>query len=147
MLDDSDRVLLFRGEDPDQPTTRFWFPTGGGIESGESAEDAAHREVLEETGLKEISLSPHIWNRRHVFKFYGKYQDVREIWFFARVRAFTVVTSGFTEIEKEIVKEVRWWTIAELEETTDVLTPRNLAFLISDLLLNGLPTKPIEVPV
>ena len=147
MLDDSDRVLLFRGEDPDQPSMRFWFPTGGGIEFGESEEDAAHREVLEETGLKEIALGPHIWNRRHVFKFYGKYQDVRETWFFARVPAFTVVTSGFTEIEKEIVKEHRWWTISELEETADVLTPRNLPLLVRDLLLNGLPNHPLDVPV
>ena len=147
MLDDSDRVLLFRGQDPDQPDTRFWFPTGGGIEAGETPEEAARREVLEETGLADIDLGPHIWNRRHLFKFYGEYQDVRETWFFARVPAFTVETSGFTEVEKEVVKESHWWTIAELEKTTDVLTPRNLAALVQDLLLNGLPEEPMDVPV
>lgn len=147
MLDDLDRVLLFRGQDPHQPTTRFWFPPGGGIESDESAEDAARREVREETGLTNFELGPHIWNRRHVFTFYGTHQDVRETWFFARVPAFTIDTSGFTDQEKEILQEHRWWTLPELEATTDSLTPRDLAPLLKDLLANGLPMNPVTVEV
>ena len=76
LVDDRSRVLLFRGQDPDQPNTRFWFPAGGGIEAGETPREAARREVREETGLTEFELGPHIWNRRHVFTFYGSYQDV-----------------------------------------------------------------------
>jgi 8-oxo-dGTP pyrophosphatase MutT (NUDIX family) len=71
LLDEFDRVLLFRGQDPLTPSIRYWFPAGGGIEPGESAADAAQREVWEETGLAHVELGPHIWNRRHVFTFYG----------------------------------------------------------------------------
>lgn len=147
MLDDQDRVLLFRGQDPHQPTTRFWFPPGGGIESGESADDAARREVREETGLANFELGPHIWNRRHVFTFYGTHQDVRETWFFARVPTFDIDTSGFTDVEREILQEHRWWTLPELETSTDVLTPRDLATLLRNLLEKGLPTSPVTVEV
>lgn len=147
MLDDQDRVLLFRGQDPNQPGIRFWFPTGGGIEPGESPEEAARREVWEETGLINFELGPHIWNRRHVFTFYGTEQDVRETWFFARVPAFTIDISGFTDQEREILQEHRWWTLPELEATTDVLTPRDLVALLRGLLENGLPKNPVTVEV
>jgi 8-oxo-dGTP pyrophosphatase MutT (NUDIX family) len=147
MLDELDRVLLFRGQDPLTPNIRYWFPVGGGIESGESAADAARREVWEETGLPIIELGPHIWNRRHVFTFYGALQDVREIWFFARVPSFDIDTSRFTEMERNVVKEHRWWTQNELDITSDVLTPRRLATLLRDLLINGLPTNPVEVDI
>ena len=51
LLDDSDRVLLLRGHDVDQPERGWWFTVGGGIDAGEDARAAAVREVREETGL------------------------------------------------------------------------------------------------
>ncbi len=147
MIDEFDQVLLFRGTNPSSPGIRFWFPTGGGIEIGETSEEAARREVFEETGLADFELGPHIWNRRHVFEFYGGLLDVREKWFFARVRHFEISTAGFTEEEQGFVQEHRWWPVAELETTRDVLTPKNLAPLLRGLLENGLPSEPVTIPI
>ena len=42
LLDDRDRVLLFRGFDPADPDRgSWWFTPGGGINPGESLEAAA----------------------------------------------------------------------------------------------------------
>ncbi|HEU0132799.1 MAG TPA: NUDIX domain-containing protein [Mycobacteriales bacterium] len=147
LLDDRDRLLLFRGVDPDRPGRRFWYPPGGGIEAGETAADAARREVLEETGLRDVVLGPHVWNRRHVAAFGGAVNDCRETWFLARVAAFDVDTSGFTELERRTITEHRWWTLAELAATTDRLTPRDLARLLAGLLRDGPPPSPVTVPV
>jgi 8-oxo-dGTP pyrophosphatase MutT (NUDIX family) len=99
VVDDRSRVLLFRGQDPDQPNTRFWFPTGGGIEAGETPEEAVRREVREETGLTEFELVL-IWNRRHVFTSMVHIQDVREIWFCPNP-CLEIETSGFSEEERK----------------------------------------------
>lgn len=147
MMDENDRVLLFRGKNSSLPGQRFWFPPGGGIENTETAEEAAKREAFEETGLSEFELGPHIWNRRHVFEFNGLYLDSRETWFFARVPHFDINTDGFTEVERLIVQEHRWWSVDELDQAEDTMTPRNLAELVRELIVHGLPTNPITIPV
>lgn len=61
LVDEDERVLLFRGES-DADGSGFWFPTGGGLEPGETPQQAAVREVLEETGQR-IELGPEVWTR------------------------------------------------------------------------------------
>jgi ADP-ribose pyrophosphatase YjhB (NUDIX family) len=53
ILDDQNRLLLMKRSD-----SGCWGPPGGAVELGEVVEDAARREVLEETGLalNELSL-------------------------------------------------------------------------------------------
>jgi 8-oxo-dGTP pyrophosphatase MutT (NUDIX family) len=62
LLDEHDRLLLFRAEDPGTGAV-FWFPAGGGIEDGEDAVAAARREVAEETGLTDLQLEAEVWHR------------------------------------------------------------------------------------
>jgi ADP-ribose pyrophosphatase YjhB (NUDIX family) len=53
ILDDQNRLLLMKRSD-----SGCWGPPGGAVELGEVVEEAARREVLEETGLalNELSL-------------------------------------------------------------------------------------------
>ena len=57
LLDPEGRILLMRGRLPGDPEApRVWFTVGGGIEPGESAEAAAAREIVEETGFLDAQL-------------------------------------------------------------------------------------------
>lgn len=63
-----DRVLLFcwTHELLRSPSGSVWITPGGGLEADETHEQAALRELHEETGMV-LPLGPCVWTRRHVF--------------------------------------------------------------------------------
>jgi 8-oxo-dGTP pyrophosphatase MutT (NUDIX family) len=145
LLDEADRLLLFRAEDAEAGS--FWFPVGGGLDDGEDAPTAAAREVAEETGLKDLALGAEVWTRRHVFTWRGVSWDQRERWYLARVAHFEPDTSAMTDGEKTDLTACRWWSVTDMEATTDRLTPRDLAARLRILLADGPPPAPIEVGI
>ena len=52
VLHESGILMIERGGDPLDPFLGYWSLPGGVIDDGESVEEAAVRETLEETGLK-----------------------------------------------------------------------------------------------
>ena len=66
VLDPADRILLVRF---DFPARCVWAAPGGGLEPGETHEQALARELREEAGLEVIDLGPWIWSRTHVIPF------------------------------------------------------------------------------
>ncbi|MCL3862311.1 NUDIX hydrolase [Actinotalea sp. K2] len=137
LLDDADRVLLVRGHDMDQPERSWWFTVGGGIDPGETAREAAVREVFEETGLLVTAgalLGP-VWTRSAVFDFLRRTVRQDEEFFLARVEApGALSTTGWTEVERGFVDEVRWWDLAELALVAQEVFPSGLAGLVAGLL-------------
>ena len=144
LLDPADRILLLSLRSPTTGRV-FWHVPGGGIEPGEDARVAAAREVAEETGLRNVQLGPEIWHRRHVYTWRDARYDQSERWFLARVPPFTPTRAGMTEAEQIDVLQARWWTLNELQETSEALSPRELAVYLADLLADGPPETPTEI--
>jgi 8-oxo-dGTP pyrophosphatase MutT (NUDIX family) len=142
LIDPSDRILLMQ--------VRFdrwggWLLPGGGLEAGEDHLAALHRELAEETGIPQVFVGPPLWRRRHVRPgLMAGYSGQEELVFLVPCHAFEVApTMSAEELRTEGVVGHRWWTSAELAETTDDLRPHNLAELVARVLEHGAPSAPL----
>jgi len=134
MLDETGRVLLFRGRDSARPEAgNWWFTPGGALESGETPEAAARREVYEETGYRLTGdLGPVVFEQTIWYSFEQVEYEQHEQFFRVQVEHGRLDYSGWTETERRTVQTHRWWTAAELATTTEVIYPATLLDLIPD---------------
>jgi ADP-ribose pyrophosphatase YjhB (NUDIX family) len=146
LVDEADRLLLVRVLDPVSGSS-WWAAPGGGVESNETFEAAAVREIEEETGLGALVLGPCVWLREHRGEFMGQRFHVVERIFFARVSAFAPNSDRYTELERQVQTDARWWSLRELEASTEAFAPRRLVDLYKRLLKSGPPALPIDVGV
>jgi 8-oxo-dGTP pyrophosphatase MutT (NUDIX family) len=133
LIDDAGRVLLIEGFDPAAAELGTWWITpGGGREADEDAEDAAIREVWEETGLllDAATLAGPLWHRRTVFPFDGMIVEQTEDFFTARVAHFDPAGTALTDLEHRSTVRMRWWSLAELEAADATIHPERLADLL-----------------
>ncbi|MFI8424483.1 NUDIX hydrolase [Streptomyces sp. NPDC085479] len=145
LLDPHDRILLMHGHEPDDPTDTWWFTPGGGLEGDETREQAALRELAEETGLTDVELGPVLWQRHCSFPFAGRQWHQDEWYYLARTRDTGPVPGpqALTELETRSLSGLRWWTSAELSVAHETVYPIRLAELLRTLLDEGPPRTPV----
>lgn len=142
LLDEADRILLVRFWDGDRS---WWCTPGGGIEPGETDEDAALRELREELGDTRFDLGPCIWTRRHIGVFRGVPFDQSERIYLGRVAAFEPRPSP-EALREHRPEDIRWWTLDEMDDTIE-FAPRRLPALVRQLLMEGAPVAPLDVGI
>ncbi|MDO8364156.1 MAG: NUDIX domain-containing protein [Actinomycetota bacterium] len=148
VLDPDDRVLLVRFEFPNTGT--WWAMPGGGVEPGESDDQALRRELDEELGLADPVIGPHIWNRLHMISFVnGLYDGQQERIYLVRTAAFVPAPRlDWQQLNAEFVYELRWWRPHELRPGDGVrVVPTALHAHLAHLRMHGPPKRPIDVGV
>lgn len=143
VLDQENRALLVQFKDS---VGQIWWATpGGGIDTGETPERALRRELVEEIGLADADIGPEIWRRVHTFAWDGRLLAQRERIYIVRVDAHQPAPT--VDLAAEHVHETRWWTLAELDATSEELVPRTLPERLRDLIEDGPPTGPVDVGI
>ena len=145
VVDPSGRVLLVRFRFPHKTV---WAPPGGGIESGETDEDALARELAEECGLRGFAVGPCVWTREHWFAGLDGWGGQAERHYLVHTHAFEPVPEWTVEeLAAEGVVEQRWWTLDELATTKETFAPRRLPQLIRQLVEAEPPKEPLDAGV
>jgi 8-oxo-dGTP pyrophosphatase MutT (NUDIX family) len=137
VIDPSGKVLLFRfvydrglleGES-------FWATPGGALDANETFEQAAIRELREETGVEVSDVGPQAFRREFVLQLPdGERVAADERYFVIAVSDVSVSRDGWTALERETMRDVKWWSVAELEQTADTVWPSDLAMLLQSIL-------------
>jgi 8-oxo-dGTP pyrophosphatase MutT (NUDIX family) len=146
VIDSLDRILLFRVAEDQRRPRPLWITPGGGVHPGESPEDAARRELWEETGI-EAEPGPCVWVRRHVFEFKGIWLDEVERFYMLRVTKPEITTENFEAHEHAFMPEHRWWRVEDILASPDWFAPRRLAELIPPIIAGDYPEVPLDTGV
>ena len=147
LINQHNQVLLFRSVVFGQEQTELWITPGGALESHEDYEQAALRELWEETGLTGVSLGPWIWTRQHTWRWDDRLIDSYERFFLIRTADFDVNPAALEPIEVDSLRQYRWWTVSEIEAASshETFVPRRLVALLEPIMAGVIPSKPVEI--
>ena len=135
VIDEAGSLLLLHYLTPDTGED-FWCTPGGALDDGETVEQAASRELCEETGWRgAIALGEPVWSREHVFRIGdGRLFRQHETYHALRVPHFEPRAENPSEFEARAVTGMRWWTLAELTAAHETMQPPQLPRLMAEVL-------------
>lgn len=109
----SGEVLLLQGQDPARPGDLHWVSIGGAVDEGETHEQAAIRELFEETGIvgDPATLMGPIGTGVHPFSWAGVAYVSHSTFFAIPLPAdVDVHFGGLEDAEVGNILQARWWT-------------------------------------
>ena len=135
ILDPDARVLLlnFRFTTTSGQLKVFWATPGGGLEGNETFEQAATRELIEETGIV-APIGPQVAQCDSVYELPdGETVRADERFFLVRTSQTNVCRSRLSGLERRVITEHRWWTRDELSHSKELIYPVDLNRILDDL--------------
>lgn len=146
LFDKAGRLALMHMHDPDVADAdgrvlarSYWVTIGGEMEPGEDPAAAARREIAEETGHTQVRLGPAVWYGEHVLTIRGEPRLMCETYFVASTGEPDFSDARWTEAERAVVKELKWWTPEKLFRSDELFFPTSLKENLPPLLEGRYP--------
>jgi 8-oxo-dGTP pyrophosphatase MutT (NUDIX family) len=133
LVDGAGRVLLFRFT-PEDGRPPFWCTVGGAVDPGESYEQAARRELYEETGII-AEPGAEVFRREVDFlTIEGVEVTADERYFLVRTDACDIDPAGHTELERRVMQHWRWVDPADFAALGEQYFPEDLSQMLTEVL-------------
>ncbi len=130
LVDGQGRVLLFRFTPDDRPP--FWVTPGGAVDPGETYDQAARRELMEEVGL-DHDPGPQVARRVADFLTIERVEVTADERFFRiDVDRCEVNPAGHTALERRVMQSWRWFSPEDLAALDEPVYPQDLAQLLAE---------------
>lgn len=152
VLDPSNRLLLiqYRAEQPflhnGREESLFWYTPGGGIDPGETPEQAALREIDEEMGIRDVPLGPQVAACTALRNRFSVKRLCHESYFLMRTPDSRFDTARLAETDIDPVADVRWWDVDALARSGEAILPAGLPGFVQQILCEGYSAKPVILP-
>jgi 8-oxo-dGTP pyrophosphatase MutT (NUDIX family) len=135
LIDPTGATLMFLQYGKDRSVPPRWITPGGGVDPGENHDQAAIRELHEETGLVIDRIdAPFFEQEFDPDQRWHPYQRGHWAWYELRMDRFEPIRDGWTEEELADVVEWRWLTASELETESHEVEPANLPQILRERL-------------
>lgn len=129
VLSPENRILLFHFHHQNDVLAgqSYWATPGGGLKKEESFEEAASRELYEETGFICKTPGPQLAERSFTMMLPGGEAVLADERFFTvRVKSQAINVTGWSYNEQRFIRRHHWWTIDEIERSEETIFPRDL---------------------
>ncbi|WP_276723716.1 NUDIX hydrolase [Pantoea septica] len=129
VLSPENRILLFHFHHQNDALAgqSYWATPGGGLKKEESFEEAASRELYEETGFICKTLGPQLAKRSFTMMLPGGEAVLADERFFTvRVKSQEINVTGWSHNEQRVIRRHHWWTTEEIERSEETIFPRDL---------------------
>jgi 8-oxo-dGTP pyrophosphatase MutT (NUDIX family) len=153
LINDKDELLLMCADDPKTTSAKgeyhgkFWFLVGGEIENGETIQEAAIRELHEETGItkNEVEFGPIVWFGEFDLVLNGILTHLKQTFIVARTKKKKVFLTKLNKWEKKAVKKLAWFSFEKIKNSDEIIYPVLLPRYLTKIISGKYPKQPIEI--
>ena len=147
VLNKQNQIFLFRYTfDFFAEQEAIWITPGGGLDDGESFEEALKRELFEELGMKLTEPAPFVFYRTPLYELKnGEKVRSEERFYLVRLDKAEFSYIGWTESENRRMTAGKWWSVEEIRLSEETFFSEDILEIIERLSRGEIPKEPIEI--